>query len=317
MTLTWINRKRLDIDLEEELKMFEWEKPKWIDERLIAASPFRYDKAPSFFVNLENLPDKEIAGTWKDSGADIGSEYSSGNFLTLLAYLRRETEEETEVYLLEKYDYKAYSKLKLKLNLKLKVKPIPLPRPRGIQDVIYLPSRGISYEVAYESDSIISPDGKTLALLWKNPQGEILAIKYRKTDSKIFFYEKDGYRLNELLYGLDYVYLTNPKTIAITEAEIDSLSWRTLGRASVAVGGSSFSDTQAELLKRTGAENLIISVDNDRVGQKLAREIISKVGAYFNVYFVKYPSGIKDMNEFILKFPNQLPKLTKLKLTLF
>ena len=91
----WIKNIRLDIDLEEELSQFSWNRERYLEDKFVACSPFRYDNSPSFFVNLVNLPDKEIAGTWLDSGALQGSDYKSGNFITLLAYLREETEEET------------------------------------------------------------------------------------------------------------------------------------------------------------------------------------------------------------------------------
>jgi hypothetical protein len=311
--LVWIKNRRIDIDLEEELNAFDWLKGRWFDDKFVACSPFRYDNSPSFFVNLENLHDKEIAGTWLDSGALQGSEYKSGNFLTLLSFLREETEEETFEYLMEKYDFKPYkSKLSLKLGLKVKKGFKPLEIPSGEIDNTYLPSRGISSEVCKAVNVIHSKETNAVAFLWKNPLGEIQAIKYRNTHDKIFFYEEGGRRLNELLYNLDYVTANKCKTIAITEAEIDALSWLQLGRGAVAVGGSSFSDAQLSLLIRTGAENLILSLDNDEVGKALAKKIYEKTNKYFTIYMVEYPEGCKDMNDFIRQYPNQKPKLKKI-----
>jgi len=76
---------RINVDIEEELRLFPWNRARWTESKLIASSPFRDDNAPSFFVNL----DGEYAGTWADSGA-YGTEYESGNFVRLLAYLRNE-----------------------------------------------------------------------------------------------------------------------------------------------------------------------------------------------------------------------------------
>lgn len=314
----WVKNRRLDIDLEEELSVFSWNRERWFEDKFVACSPFRYDNSPSFFVNLENLPDKEIAGTWLDSGALQGSDYKSGNFITLLAYLREETEEETFDYLVEKYDFKPYeSKLKLKLDFKIKQDFKPLPEPKGELDQSYLVGRGLSPRVIEEAGVKYVEEEKAVAFTWRNPLGEIQAVKYRRTESKIFYYEKGGKRLNELLYNLDYVTRNKCQTIAITEAEIDALSWLQLGRGAVAVGGSSFSDAQASQLIRTGAINLIISTDNDAVGKSLANKIINAVGKYFNIYIVDYPDGCKDMNDFIRQYPNQKPKLRKVSTKLF
>ena len=310
--LVWIKNRRIDIDLEEELNAFDWVKGRWFDDKLIACSPFRYDNSPSFFVNLENLPDKEIAGTWLDSGALQGSDYKSGNFLTLLSFLREETEEETFEYLMEKYDFKPYkSKLKLKMGLHLKQDFKPLNVPSGEIDNTYLPSRGISPFICEIANVVHNKEDKHVAFLWKNSIGEIQAIKYRNTEDKIFYYEKGGRRLNELLFNLDYVTNAKCKTIAITEAEIDALSWLQLGRGAVAVGGSNFSDAQLSLLVRTGAENLILSLDNDKVGEALAVKIYEACKKYFTIYKVEFPAGCKDMNDFIRQYPNQKPKIKK------
>jgi hypothetical protein len=40
------------VDIRTELEQFNWTRPKWSADKLIAASPFRYDKTPSFFVNF-------------------------------------------------------------------------------------------------------------------------------------------------------------------------------------------------------------------------------------------------------------------------
>ena len=308
----WIRNIRLDIDLEEALSQFSWNRERWHEDKFVACSPFRYDNSPSFFVNLENLPDKEIAGTWLDSGALQGSDYRSGNFITLLAYLREETEDETFDYLKEKYDFKPYeSKLELKLRLKLKQDFKPLPEPIGEIDKTYLPSRGIPASICEEATVRYVEEEQAVAFTWRNPIGEIQAIKYRRTKDKIFYYQEGGRRLNELLFNIDYVTRNKCQTIAITEAEIDALSWQALGRGAVALGGSSFSEAQASLLIRTGAKNIILSTDNDEVGKALAKKIYDTVKQYFTIYTVEYPAGCKDMNDFIRQYPNQKPKLKK------
>jgi hypothetical protein len=46
------------VDIRTELEQFNWTRPKWSADKLIAASPFRYDKTPSSSSTLpENMPD--------------------------------------------------------------------------------------------------------------------------------------------------------------------------------------------------------------------------------------------------------------------
>lgn len=309
MALTWILNRRIDINVKEELEAFEWRSERWVDDRLICCSPFRNDSRPSFFVNLDNIGDKEIAGTWLDSGAG-SNDKRSGNFIDLLAFLRRETIEETFEYLIEKYDFKAYkTDLNLNISLNLPTEFKPLSRPAGELDKTYLISRGISPEVIKEADVFVKDNN--VAFQWKNIQGEILAIKYRNTKDKFFFYEQGGKRLNETLYNIDYVTKNKCKTICITEAEIDTLSLQTLGRGSVALGSANFSDKQASLLLRTGAENIIIATDNDAVGNATALKIYDKLKNYFTIYRLILPNDCKDVNDFLVKYPNQKLNLRK------
>lgn len=310
MALTWILNRRIDVDIKEELEAFEWRNERWIDDRLICCSPYRDDSRPSFFVNLDNVGDKEIAGTWLDSGAVNGDERRSGNFIDLLAYLRQETVPETFDYLIEKYDFKAYkTDLNLKVELSLPQEFKPLSRPVGELDNTYLIKRGISSEVIKEADVV--NDGKSVAFQWKNTLGEIIAIKYRSTTSKYFFYEEGGKRLNETLYNIDYVTKNRCKTICITEAEIDTLSLQTLGRGSVALGSANFSDKQASLLMRSGAENIIIATDNDAVGNATANKIYEKLKNYFTIYRLVLPNDCKDVNDLLVKYPNNKLNLKK------
>ncbi|PGM38493.1 toprim domain-containing protein [Bacillus thuringiensis] len=304
MTLVWVRDQKLDIDLTGELSGFTFEQERWTEDKLTCASPFRYDQHPSFFVNLENLPGKEIAGTWKDSGSG-----ETGSFLKLLSHLRGEDPEETFYYLMEMYAPKAYSEaidLTRFLEIKKEFKPLECNLEA---EYSYLLSRSISKKTQDLLD--VRGSGDKVAFLWKNPRGEIQAIKYRLTNSKVFYYEKNGQRLNTLLYGIDQVYQHKCRTIAITEAEIDALSWWEHGRGAVALGGSSISKRQVDLLKQSGVENIIISTDSDKTGQKLARIITKMLHPYFNLFKVRWTGKIKDVNEYIREF-SKTPALIKI-----
>ncbi|WP_230116380.1 hypothetical protein [Bacillus velezensis] len=63
-----LNGRHVDVDIRYELEQFEWTRPTWTEDRLLAASPFRYDRTPSFYVYLEDTASAK-AGYWGDSGA--------------------------------------------------------------------------------------------------------------------------------------------------------------------------------------------------------------------------------------------------------
>src|SRR5699024_4228297 len=89
-----VNGNRIEVDVEEEIRKYDWDNARWSGHKLIASSPFRPDRAPSFFVNFDT-------GGWADSGA-IG-EYESGNLIDLLAYLRGSNSQEVSEYLISEY----------------------------------------------------------------------------------------------------------------------------------------------------------------------------------------------------------------------
>ncbi|MFA2603662.1 toprim domain-containing protein [Bacillus cereus] len=296
MELVWVRDKRIEIDLVGELDQYTWDQHRFTDDKLTACSPFRYDKKPSFFVNLVNIGDKEIAGTWKDSATD-----ESGSFLELLSHLRNEHPDDTFGYLMEMYSPKAYSEARDITGYLRVVKEF---EPLICNMMPYSPwlerERGISHGVQALLD-IRDTEHKACAFLWKNGRSEIQSIKYRKTDSKIFFYERNGQRLNTLLYGYDVMSQMKASTVAITEAEIDALSWWEYGRAAVALGGASMSNAQIDLLKRAGIQNVILSFDNDKAGEKLKEAVKGKLSPFFKVYEACL-LDCKDVNEYHLKY---------------
>lgn len=306
MELVWVRDKRIEIDLVGELDQYNWDQHRFTDDKLTACSPFRYDKKPSFFVNLVNIGDKEIAGTWKDSATD-----ESGSFLELLSHLRNEHPDDTFNYLMEMYAPKAYSEARDITGYLRVVKEF---EPLMCNMMPYSPwlerERGISQGVQALLD-IRDTEHKACAFLWKNGRSEIQSIKYRKTDSKIFFYERNGQRLNTLLYGYDVMSQMKASTVAITEAEIDALSWWEYGRAAVALGGASMSNAQIDLLKRAGIQNVILSFDNDKAGEKLKEAVKGKLSPFFKIYEVIL-SDCKDVNEYHLKY-GKAPKIRLLR----
>lgn len=291
----------VDIDVRTELEAFNWTRPRWSTDKLIAASPFRYDQTPSFFVRLVDHGDYP-AGTFADSGA-YDSEWQSGNFVKLLAFLRNETYEETEEYLLASYGV-------LTEGETVKLRPIRLKLQRVRQtlngevlrdftsDYSYLLSRGISEEVQRQAGVLFNPQANAAVIPWRLADGRLANVKYRKTRGKVFWYQRDAWPIRELVFGLDRA---GPTTV-LCEAEIDALSFREAGYNAVAVGGASFNDFKRDLILRSPIEELVIATDNDKAGEKLRREVERSLSGQVRLRHAYINKEVKDANEALVKY---------------
>lgn len=295
----------IDIDIRAELEEFEWKNDTWKEDKLIACSPFRYEEHPSFYCFFDT-------GVWGDSGA-VG-EYEKGSFLSLLSFLREETEEDTIEYLHEKYGYGDSSKFFLKrLNLKpsqIKRKALSSDLIDGLTTSDYLERRGISKGIQDVLNIGYDKQREAVAIPWFLPNGELGNIKYRKTNSKRFFYAKGGLSISKMLYGINILY-EKPylKHAVITEAEIDAISCMVVGYPAIAAGGSKWSRAKTDLLIRSNLESITIATDNDEVGQELKEQIIEELGSRFNIRILEFDENFKDCNEVLMKDRNMLKKL--------
>lgn len=294
-----IRGQTVDVDIESELREFDWGyRARWTPDKLIAASPFRYDQTPSFFCNL----DGPYAGTWKDSGAyDVEGE--SGGFVKLLAFLRNESYEETEDYLLAAYGYRPDGTLKMpKLNLRLPKPFRALPETTIDQAVSpYLSRRGISAEVQCMVGVGKGAYRGFTAIPWRMPDGRLANVKYRATRGKAFFYHRGGYPIRHLVWGSDIVYSQRVRIAVLCEAEIDAMSWWTVGQPAVAIGGVAFTEEQADILRRSPLEEIWLGGDNDKAGQKFNEQAERMLHGYVRLRAIEWPDGVKDANESLAK----------------
>ncbi|MBU5341257.1 toprim domain-containing protein [Caldifermentibacillus hisashii] len=288
------------IDVESELREFEWVKPRWTADKLIAASPFRYDKTPSFMVRLQPYG-KYPAGVWTDSGA-YDEEWRSGNFVKLLSFLRNETYEETEEYLRTKYMVSADGDI-IVVQPKLKVKRYrqALNLTFSQAPVEYLKCRGIDEEVQRMFGVGFDPKSNAVILPWRLPDGRLANVKYRKTYGKAFWYERGGWPIRELVYGMDLIYSRQIRRAAIVEAEIDAMSMWTAGMPAVAVGGSTFNAFKRDVILRSPIEELVIATDNDKPGERLRAEVERELGGLLRIGHKRFVGDVKDANEALLR----------------
>lgn len=296
-----VRDKEFKVDIRYELEQFDWDNARWENDKLICSSPFRADSHASFFVRLESFMDYQ-EGIWSDSGGI--DEWSSGTFPRLLSWLRGITMEEAEDYLLEVYGeidvgYKANLTIRVpKLHLDV---PYTTPNEEKLAKFVgnhssYLLDRGISESVIKELGIGYDTENDAVTFVWRDGNGRPRNVKYRSVKSKIFWYENGCTPISQLIYNMDTVYKIRPKTIVITEAEIDAAHMQRIIPA-VALGGSNFSEHKADILRKAPYKNIIIATDNDRIGEKMRSIITDKLSGHREIYHMNFPYQYKDVND--------------------
>lgn len=284
----------------DELQKYEWNKPRWTHEKFFAESPFRDDdSSPSFYVWLvDNARFNAKEGQFGDDGAP--DEWKRGSFVKLLSFLRQETEEETREYLRYTYETEWTSEEEVTLNPpKLAVSTARKPFDIRLLDQYayrhpYLAGRGISeavqraYRVGYDRSR------QAVTIPWFLPDGRLANILYRSINSKVFWYEKGGWPIREMLYGMDVVYRRRAKRVGLCEAPIDALFLATCGVPAVAVGGTAFNEAKRDLIIRSPIEEVVLFTDNDVPGEGMKRKVIDMLNGYVDLREVTYPDGCKD-----------------------
>lgn len=286
----------LDVDIRAELEEFPWIRPTWSPTKLIAASPFRYDRNPSFAVIFEH-------GGWRDYGA-TDSDYETGGFVKLLAFLRDETRGETADYLFAKYGVSAENNVKVTLKLpQLSVAATRITcTDIGVLGAYnfrspYLAGRGISESVQRLMNIGYDRKRRAVTFPWFNSDGTLGNVKFRRTDSKTFWYESGARPIREMLYGINIAYERRLQRAAIVEAEVDALTLMSAGVFAVATGGAAFTAAKRDLILRSPIEELTIFRDNDSAGKTWRNRIIAELGGRMELRIGVVPSRYKDVNE--------------------
>ena len=292
-----IRNRNIAVDVRAEIEEYEWRGAKWSHEKLIACSPFRDEYSPSFFVRLEPSGDYP-AGIWSDSGAS-DDRFAKGGLVKLLAFLRHETYEEAEEYLLDKYAPRDGKRIIVAPHIPRNKTYLPLDD--SIIDVLpskYLESRGIEAEVQIAAGCGRGPYKGYVALPWRFPDGRLMNVKYRATKGKMFFYEDGAYPIGRLVWGADSV--GNRDNPIICEAEIDALSWRTAGFSAVATGHGAISEEQVQILLGLGFKRYIAGGDNDLIGKRFNAQLERVLSKYAQVGKLDW-HGIaeKDANDIL------------------
>lgn len=290
------------IDVEEELREFEWPGANWSQDKLIARSPFREDQSPSFFVNLTG----ELKGVWADSGA-TEDRYAKGGWLRLIAHLRGisvdEVADEYRGLLTQRTTTTELPQFKLGLRSKAAVTKPDLDAPATAPATAccdYLQGRGISPQVSGALRISYDPARKAIVIPWFDATGNLVAMKYRSTRDKKFWYAQGGRPISELIYGIDRVHKRQFKTVCVVEAEIDAMSLMTAGFPAVATGGAAVSRAKIDVLRGSPVDRFVLVPDADGAGERWAAQLERELKGYAEVRVARVGAGmpgVKDAND--------------------
>lgn len=295
-----IKGQELEVDVLEEIEGFDWQKFKKSGDEFQACSPFRTERRPSFFINIDT-------GQWIDHGADSDT-WKKGNLITLLSFINNTTYEEAEDYLLEKYGavIEDVEGMELNINIQLGEQPPKIftkeelkPYLRRTNKMInYVYSRGITYEVMRKFILGADVESNAVAFFWLDAfTGKCVNVKFRSTRGKQFFYIRGGQPVSKHIYGLYQVIKAGCKTVWIVESEIDALYLWSHGIPAVALGGSSLSPEQKRKLLLAGVETYVIATDKDKAGDRIKASLKKELGGHVLLEEIVFPDYASDVNE--------------------
>ncbi len=252
---------------------------------------------PSFSVIID--PDSPDFGCWRDSGAR-DPDFARGGPIKLYAFLRNITYEEAREELTTgELTEGGPPKLRIKIKpptIAERPKPIDISAYKA-DAVPYLTDRGISPDVQRMFDCGFDAQKNAVVMPWHDSSGAPINAKWRATWSKLFFYARGGAPVRNMIYGIHLVYSRGIKRVIIVESETDAMYLWSNGYPAIAVGGSTFTDSQAEMLRMSPAQEIVIGTDNDAAGEKLREEVAAKMRGYCELYDVRWPEGAKDAND--------------------
>lgn len=292
-----VRAEKLNVNINDELEpyMNQFDSAVVKEDKLLSCSPFREDRKPSFAVNLEDR-------LWIDSGG-VG-EYHKGNFVKLLAFLRNESTEDTEDYLLELYSERNIETNSLKLEIKLnssQATPQIISNEQLQQYAYrspYLSGRGISEHIQRKFRVGYCKETHAVVMPHTDKQGNVINMKFRSVRQKKFWYG-NGQPVKNHLYGL-YQCLQEQhiESVVIVESEIDCMILWSHGIPAVAFGTAHMSVRQARLLLSSGIPEFIIATDNDAAGKACKEHVIKTFKGRRKIKQLIFPSdAIKDIGE--------------------
>ena len=176
----------------------------------------------------------------------------------------------------------------------------------------WLTTRGISSKTAHAYDLVGCDIGghAVVGFPYFNPEGGVVAVKKRYTEEKKFSCEGSP----SSFFGIRHI--KKGDDLIIVEGEMDVLAMAEVGIKAISIpNGASMKVTEGKIDPEEdtkfkflwsakeyidAAKRVIIATDMDVPGEAVAEELARRVGKE-KCWRVRFPNGIKDTNELLLK----------------
>ena len=151
-----------------------------------------------------------------------------------------------------------------------------------------------------------------LTLLWRDQAGRAIGVVGRallaeeELKAKNISKYKYSYGLQKDQGLIGFSSVRGSSQVILVEGVLDALYLNYRGFKSVAVGGTSLSDTQIKALENVGVKELLLSMDRDNAGQTATEKIIKTLSdSRIRPYIISLPEGYKDPDELIRKLGSE------------
>lgn len=141
-----------------------------------------------------------------------------------------------------------------------------------------------------------------LTLLWRDQAGRAIGIVARAISDNVdpkYMYSA-GLEKDKGLIGFSSS--RGAPQVVLLEGVLDALYLNHKGIKTVAVGGTSLSADQIQMLESAGTKEILLAMDMDRSGQDATEKIIKRLASSrLRAYVVSLPAGYKDPDELVRK----------------
>lgn len=242
------------------------QKTEWSGDEVLSLCPFHQDSSPSFRFNVRKglfvcfaCAEKGTAAKLaKRLGATLSDDVSLSNLRAAMDELNTPREE-------------------------IRVKDErSLSRYMGPPHV-YWRRRGFSNRTIKRWCLGYDPLEEVLTIPYRNEYGELLGVFFRRTKDNVYpryLYPK-GFPRKRLLYGAEKI--AGVETVALVEGSTDAIWCDQNGIPAVSQLGSSLSDEQVDILRRSGVRNVILLHDYDLAGRKASFEAWRKLTDFVRI----------------------------------
>lgn len=287
----------VEVDVEEVLDElgFEYDPAKSTAGWVSVLCPFHEERHPSFRVNYKH-------GGWVDFHTG-----DTGSLVSLIANIRNVDDQEAVDWLRQK----RISTVEVVDQLIKKLSALKQENKEDMEDL----RRWAMY---YESldQNIMAKYFLDRGFTWKTIRK--FEVRYSQTERAIIwpvrdrFHNLEGFVMRRIQngYGSKYLYPRGFKrrffplnyysgpTAVLVEGPLDAMWLHQCGIAGgLALFGTAMSTDQLNELKGL-ANNVVLALDNDKVGQAAQRNLVKKITHVFGIpRVVRWPEGVKDAQD--------------------